>query len=100
MISHCCIRLQLEGAKVLTRITMFMSSVSRPRNGASGPKVPSSIHLMKYFSYRNSKDMCGSIDGPVVFSSPLSTPSWKFHLGILPWKASKTKDKGVCFCTR
>ena len=100
MISHCIS--QVQGGKS-TRIIMFMSSaVSRSRNGgASGPKVPSSIHLMKYFSYRNSKDMCGTIEGPIVFSSQLNSPSWKFHLGILPWKTNKkSKDKGVCFCTR
>ncbi|XP_065207219.1 slowpoke-binding protein isoform X2 [Planococcus citri] len=96
----------VQGAKsTRTRsLTMFMSGVSRSRNGnataTGGPKMPSSICLMKYFSYRNSKDMCGAIEGPIVFSSQLNSPSWKFHLGILPWKATKTKDKGVCFCTR
>lgn len=93
MISQCYI----QGGKG-TCISMFISSAVRSKN--NGPRVPSSICLMKYFSYRNSKDMCGAIEGPVVFSSQLNGPSWKFHLGVLPWKSNKNKDKGVCFCTR
>lgn len=62
--------------------------------------VPSSICLMKYFTYRDSEDMCISIDGPKFYTFQSSLPTHKKFNLLYWWSKSSAKDMRVCFCAR